>query len=821
MCKCFFLTVTLLWVPLATSLSNSVCGQTPSTEPRFVSDLTLLPGFQAERLYDVPQEQGSWISMTFDPQGRIITSSESGGLYRVTPASLGNPQSETTAEKLQVPIGRAQGLAHASDCLYVVVGTVGGEQQTGLYRVRDTDSDDQYDQVEQLLDLRVEGEPEHGPHAVVLGPENKWLYVIAGNSTQLPTGWTRDRVASLRGARGHAPPGPQGWVLRLNLATNERELFCVGLRNAYDMAVGPDGELMTCDSDLEGYMGMPWYRPTSVYHLVSGADFAWHQGPGILQPYQPDICPPVVQLGPGSPTGMVFGTAANFPEEYRRALFVCDWSYGRIHAVDLKPDGATYSAQFKLFLSGRPLPAVDIQIGPDGAMYFITGGRHTRSSLYRVTYAGAEESADAGGLRPQGTATSPPVRRAGPTGVHTDARALRNRIESFHGVKDPRAIDVSWPHLASDDRAIRYAARVAVEHQDVSQWQERALGETNPQRLLTAVVALARQAAPAQRPQIVRSLGRLHWDQLSDGQRLEQLRAYQLTFKYMKYPESAATDSILRQLDPHYPSLSGPINRELSRLLFDLDAPNLLDRTIIGIEQAPSAAMQIYYLQLLGQLDDDSWTETNKKRLQKSLELNEIRETAQYSRQLRSTLARWIGDLDVEQHQAQLPTGRKVIREWTTEDLLPQVERGWQDTRRPQQGKAVFRSAMCQNCHRIGDTGGVLGPNLTGLAGRFTPREALESITEPSKVVADQFRTTIFITSDGKQVSGRIVDLKGDILVVQTDPLHVLTRIKLSVGDLEEILQSDVSLMPTGLLNHLTQDEILDLLAYIMEERAR
>src|SRR5262249_574244 len=71
----------------------------------------LLPGFEAELIYAVPkQNQGSWVNLTVDPQGRLITSDQYGALYRITPPPLGDRQTPTKVELLDVKIGQAQGL---------------------------------------------------------------------------------------------------------------------------------------------------------------------------------------------------------------------------------------------------------------------------------------------------------------------------------------------------------------------------------------------------------------------------------------------------------------------------------------------------------------------------------------------------------------------------------------------------------------------------------------------------------------------------------------------------------------------------------------
>src|SRR5690606_27524546 len=166
------------------------------------------------------------------------------------------------------------------------------------------------------------------------------------------------------------------------------ELMLGGFRNAYDFDISPDGEIFTFDSDMEWDWGTPWYRPTRINHAVSGADFGWRSGSGKWPEYYPDSLPAVVDTGIGSPTGVKFGVNSKFPKKYRQALFAQDWSYGRIFAIHLQPNGASYTGEYEEFLKGKPLNLTDLEFGKDGAMYFITGGRGTQSGLYRVSYEG-------------------------------------------------------------------------------------------------------------------------------------------------------------------------------------------------------------------------------------------------------------------------------------------------------------------------------------------------------------------------------------------------------------------------------------------------
>lgn len=145
--------------------------------------LQLLPGFRAELLYSVPLgEQGSRVSTTIDPRGRLIASDQYGKLYRITPPPIGSRE-RIVVEELDVEIGMAHGLLCAFDCLYVMVNE-SDEVDTGLYRVRDTDGDDDFDSIE-LLWAIPGGGGEHGLHAVIPGPDGASLYLCCGNNTNL------------------------------------------------------------------------------------------------------------------------------------------------------------------------------------------------------------------------------------------------------------------------------------------------------------------------------------------------------------------------------------------------------------------------------------------------------------------------------------------------------------------------------------------------------------------------------------------------------------------------------------------------------------
>ena len=788
--------------------------------------IKLLPGFKAELLYSVPRDQGSWVSMTFDNKGRIITSHERGALYRVTPPKDGEA---LAVEKLEAPtvrvngvevdIGAAQGLLHAFDSLYVMINR---GNYSGLYRLRDTDGDDRYDKAELLK--KLEGSGEHGPHAIALSPDGKSLYVVAGNFTQIASGmdlasaahrnWAEDiLLPRMPDGGGHDPNimAPGGWVARTDPDGKNWSLLCAGLRNTYDIAFNTDGELFGFDSDMEWDTGSSWYRPTRINHLVSGAEFGWRNGSGKWPAYYPDSLGGI-NIGWSSPTGVAFGTGAKFPAKYQRAFYALDWSYGKVYAVHLSPAGASYTGTFEEFFSGKPLPVTDLAIGPDGAMYFTIGGRGTQSGLYRVTYAG-----------PESTAPAPPLHDS----AAAEARALRHKLEAYHTKNDSAAIDFAWPHLDSPDRSIRYAARVTIEHQDPKLWQARALAETRVTALNQAMVALVR-AAPNQPPSIVTdALARVPLDRVSEEQALEALRVYGLAFIRMGRPDAQTAAKIVARLDPLFPSPSDSVNRELCQLLVYLESPTVVPKSMKLLGEALTQEEQVHYVVTLRNAKQ-GWTPELRRAYFGWINLAQQKFAGGHSfRPFLDNVRRdAIATLNPDEKKAleavlkgssvevtlRESQPRQFVHNWQMEDIVPllaQADRG----RNFESGKAAFEAAQCLKCHRFNGEGGSTGPDISGIGNRFNARDLLESILLPSKVVSDQYQN-IRIATDNDVIVGRIERDEPDRLVIRTHPLAG-TTVEVKKSAIRDQRPDKLSTMPEELVSVLKKDEVLDLLAYL------
>jgi putative heme-binding domain-containing protein len=806
------------------------------------ANVKTLPGFSCELVYAVPKDtQGSWVNLCVDPKGRLIASDQYGALYRVTPSAT-----PAAVEKLPVTLGAAQGLLWAFDSLYVVVNAnpdekAGRPYGPGLYRV--AFDGDTPTTVTKLRAFQGAG-GEHGCHAVMLTPDGKRLTVVCGNQTKLtecatsrvPRLWGDDhllpRVPDGNGfMKGVLAPG--GYIFNCDPDGQNAELVSVGFRNQYDAAYNRAGELFTYDADMEWDVNTPWYRPTRVCHVTSGSEWGWRNGAGKYPEHAIDNLPPVVNIGPGSPTGVCFGYGAKFPAKYQDAFFICDWSYGKLYAVHLKEHGASYTASaVEEFVTGTPLPLTDLVVNPaDGAMYFAVGGRKTQSGLYKVTYTGKESVAAAAGR-------SEPLSASGTT--------TRRQLETFHK-PDPKAVAAAWPHLGDRDRFVRWAARTAVEHQPVSQWADKALAETNPQAALEAILALVRASAPCPehvktakpqpelRAKVLAALARLDLANLTEPQKLQLARVYQVALHRLGPPTNGERDALLTRLDGTFPTGRRLLDGELLNVLAFLQSPTAALKGMALLADAPTQEEQLEYVRALRVLTA-GWTPELRadyfKWFVKAANYKGGNSFAKFLTLIKADAVNLLGESDkvalkpvLEAKPAAAAAAaappRTFVKKWTIDDLNKQVAPLLAGGRDFDRGRKLFAAANCFGCHRYDGEGGSTGPDLTGIAGRFGPKDLLESILDPSKEVSDQYAAVEIETLDGRKVVGRIVNLNTDRVSVLTDLLDPNGFTNIDRNNVERMVPSKLSLMPAGLLDTFTPGEAADLMAYLLSRGDR
>ncbi len=805
--------------------------------------------FKAELLYSVPKDQqGYWVNLCVDPKGRLIVSDQYGPLFRITPPAIGGPAAETKVEKLDLQLGGSHGLLWAFDSLYVMVNEGvkfnGVTVPQGLHRVRSKDGGDTFEKPEFLHALHGGGE--HGVHAVLPGPDGKSLYVVVGDATKMVEPLAASRVPRLWG-EDHLLPrmpdgngfmagvlGPGGCIYKIDPEGKEWELISTGYRNEFDAAFNRYGDLFTYDADMEWDINTPWYRPTRVCLAASGSEFGWRNGAGKWPAYYPDSLPAIYNVGPGSPTGMTFGYGAKFPAKYQEALIMCDWSYGKLYAMHLTPDGAAYKGELEELLNGSPLPLTDVVINPkDGALYFTIGGRKTQSGLYRVTYIGTESTAPSkGGPEP------------GP--LH----ALRKKLEAFHGKPDPKAVETAWPYLGHEDRYIRFAARVAIEHQDPKEWQDRALKEADPAKAIAALLALVRATGqdPFHHPRksgdiipgrdlqnpILDALDRIDWSKLTNTQQVELLRIYSVLFNRTGKPDGAVRARLVKRYDALFPAKGRELNAELCALLVYLEAPDVAAKSLKLIAEAPTQEEQIEYAKSLRVLKTGWTPEMRKEYFSWYLQAANFKGGASLNGFFRNMKNDAVATLTSAEKVDLKPIldakpvvgtpivgkPRPLVKKYKLDEIVPIVEKGLTG-RDFDRGRRLFGEANCFACHRFDNEGGSMGPDLTIASGRFSVRDLVESIIDPSKEISDQYTAVVITLNDGHSVTGRIANHNGDNISVMTNMLDPNGLVNVSAKKIESIEKSKVSPMPEGLLDTLKEDEIQDLVAYLLSRGDR
>jgi putative heme-binding domain-containing protein len=818
----------------------------PATDP---AAMKVLKDFKVELIYSVPKgTEGSWVSMCVDPKGRLIVSDQYGALYRITVPPAGQ-KGEPKVERINATIGMAQGLLWAFDSLYVVVNArQNNKDVSGLYRVTSSKKDDTLDTVEQLRLLGGAG-GEHGAHAVLLHPDGKRLTVVCGNQTPLtkyddtsvPPVWGEDhllpRVPDGNGFM-KGVLGPGGAIYNVSPDGKTWELVSVGFRNEYDAAYNRDGDLFTYDADMEWDFNTPWYRPTRVCYVAPGSDFGWRNGAGKYPPYYPDTLPAVVDIGPGSPTGVCFGYGAKFPAKYQDAFFICDWSYGKLYAVHLKPDGGSYKADFEEFVTGTPLPLTDVVINPvDGAMYFTIGGRRTKSGLYRVTYTGKESTAPAPGKpRPR-----PEIEN------EKDPFQVRAMLERELGNRYERLESIALSYLGSPDRTVSYLARANLEHQKIR--EDRVLGLKEPGARILGLLALTRASAPCPqhakpdspkptpelRAKILGALDAIDIKKLTARQQIDLARTYQVALNRLGPATADERKAILTKLSPAFPAGNRYLDGMLLEILVYFQDDTVAPKAVKLLKDAPTQEEQLEYARSLRMLKA-GWSPELRKDyflwFVKAANYKGGSSFANFLRLIKDDAVRTLTPqefatlrpiLNANPTTIKLPdeTPRPFVKAWKVDDLTKSLEDGLKAGRDFDRGRKLFASAKCFACHRYDNEGGSNGPDLTGVSGRFSPRDLLESVLDPSKEVSDQYAAVEIRTHDERIVIGRIVNLNNDNVMVNTDMMNPGSSVSVDRKNIATMKQSKLSMMPSSLLDTYKEDEILDLMAYMLSRGDR
>jgi putative heme-binding domain-containing protein len=933
---------------LLVSLSLTGCQFFP--EPRFEGSFTVPPGFVVE-VAAPPEMVGSLIQLTFDSLGRPVVSKERGH-----PTILFDNDDDGLFETEKVfsdKVQNLQGMWFDGRTLYAI-GDDSAEEKAGLYKLEDTNGDDVADTFERLH-LFTGPMGEHGPHDIRRGPDGNPT-VLVGNHSGVPEEMI-DPASPLRGykesqllprymdARGHAVDiwAPGGAIFRLNLAKMTYSRLLGGFRNPYNHAYNGEGEMFTYDSDMEWDINLPWYREVRSVHAVPGADYGWRTGSGKFPAYYLDTLPPVDDLGRGSPVGVEFYHHYVYPEDYFDAFLQGDWSRGRVVYAKYERDGATYKLAGEPFdfIYGEPLNVTDLEVGPDGYVYFTMGGRGTAGGFYRVAYRGYNSNRDK--LEQQGVMAA--IRQPQPLSswghaallkkkeemgeawgtelerVARDTKAdSRDRVQALtllqrfapkpnadllrplsqdpaaavraaavyvvgqHGSDRAKAIaaaalkdgdplvrrraaeavvrmglsadqpsfapiDDLYALVGDSDRFARYAGRLALERTPRDEWKAKVLAEGNPLGALEGMVALIRTNAPGGaglEPLFEKQIA-LFKKGLGVEDELRLLRVFHLSCLEI---EQGCRPELRRQvydiIAPRFPAQDERLNREYARTMAYADAPEAIEKIMAAMpRENENEPLQIHYVYCLRAIHQ-GWTGEQKQTLlawfgkakqwrggasfpgfinrlfdssleffddsEKQIAYNAIPEFAPLSEsELDDRRVRRRGNFTpaavFARQRGVVGVSEQEIFEYLMYDPMTLKANA-------SEGRDVFEKE-CSKCHRFGGLGKDFGPDLTTIANRFTRKDLIEAVLWPSKVISDQYEGYIVETKGGDLFLGMVQsedDEKIVMLIADEERPVVIPK-----SDVKDKRVSNVSIMPTQLLDGYSMGDISNLFAFVQK----
>lgn len=859
-CSLFFI-FSLLILSISCQPGNNE--DTPISQRITVGHITVPEGFEIEELYKPNEhDQGSWVSITKDDKGRLYTSDQYGNIYRVTLPGLNNTNDKIEVKKLDMKIGLAQGLLWHKGDLYAVVNSREDRDlmiKSGFYKITDSNGDGEFDKVRMLRSF--DGDGEHGPHNIILSPDGQSLYIVLGNHTDIPEDlgsvvpkvWGEDNLLPvIKDPSGHANSrkAPGGWVVKTDFEGKEWTLTTVGLRNTYDIAFNQDGELFGFDSDMEYDMGMPWYRPIRLCHFTDGADFGWRTGTGKFAAEYPDNLPGIANLGQGSPTGLLEARGLKFPSYYQKGLYVFDWSYGTMYYASLTPKGSSYTTEVTEFISGVPLPLTNGIAGDDGALYFLTGGRRLESSLYKVTYTGER--------------STKPVKFE-PNDEGKKERKLRSEIEVLQAKKSPDKIDYLVSYLDNEDRFIRFSARVALENQDYSLWGNKISESKSPLKSINLALSIARHGNDSDRINALNTLLDINWTGLVESQKVDFIRAVDLLIIRMEEELSASFKKRLKDTFlPSYLTSSDIMNRELCKILSFLQVSEIIAPTIEKMETdtVTSNLKSIYlsgdiskrseqygkdvenmlrnmpnqqnisYAKSLSYIND-GWTNELRERYFKwynrALKKSGGRMYSQFIKAIQGIALTNVPESDRQYFEAlagealensgsylsNITQPKGPGQNWTVKSVTAAYKKN-QVNVNFENGENMFKASLCASCHSVNGNGGNAGPELTKIGTRFSISDLAEAIVDPSATISDRYRNTQYFLKGDRVVTGRLINETDNEMEISVNAFSPDLTTKFRKKDLLKQEESAHSPMPPALINRLNEQELSDLVAFLV-----
>ena len=721
---------------------------------------------------------------------------------------------------------------------------------------------------ERLLEIKTGGE--HHTHALRRGPDGLW-YLMVGNGVNLA------ELQNVEATK--VPNPRAGVILQISDDWEQRRVWAHGFRNAYDFDFGSDNTIHTYDSDGEREVSLPWYRPTRVYSVAQGDDAGWVTRNWKRPNYDPAMPDVLAEFGRGSPTGVVRYHDGCLPERLHHSTIVLDWTFGRVLAVDdagrcevlVEPAGIDGFAVTDLdkMSDGRIAISVggrrsrggvyllapsenepqtsgstssvwkyqkpDLELNRQGKNSYAALLDATEEAATQVAFKMLESQADSadclaamryfidqqGGLGAAGKSeTRSPLQRAA---VFDGYRAKRPL-----GAAPVKRLETALVRLLQDsafagpvhEEAIRGLAILAADSAASHTVLLHELNTTSePSRRLHRLIALARlekrwklsqrdaiSAALVEIPQAV-SDNKQKVDRNWTPRLVECLLALQAT-------NPTLGQELVRHPQFGHPShfvWLGALDAKSRSAAASRWSTNREARTTPAIAQFLLPYSTTFRPEEANRWRDELLESPETEAIAWRLILREPNE--KYLDELRRAARSWDKNLSKQATEAILQlTGKHESPQKTSASRdhwlsqLSAIESTRSDISR---GGKIFAARQCSRCH---DSAQALGPSLQGIGKRFGTRDLLLATVDPSEAIPDRYRGVKVLTGDGKVIRGLKVYDSVDGVTLQTPEGETK---RLNAEDIQRQQPAIQSLMPTGLLDGATNQDVADLLAYL------
>ncbi len=718
-------------------------------------------------------------------------------------------------------------------------GWIAVGSRSEVIRIRDSNGDDKADEREVLVSLRTEQTyPHNGLTGLAIGPDG-WLYIGQGENLGDPYNLVAaDSSNQIGGGEG-------GNIFRCRPDGSDLERYATGLWNPFGLCFDSQKRLWMVGNDPDA---MP---PCRLLQIVPTADYGFQfrfgrAGTHPLQSWNGEL-PGTLPMAAGT------GEAPCAVVPLGDRLWVSSWGDNRIETYRLSPQGASWTSQTEVAVQGdasfRP---VGMSIADDGSIYVTdwvdrSYPVHRKGRLWRLSRASDVPITDV-----------PATDAALPT--RTEAEIVAHKLQADEGT----SVDDRIAALEDDDPFLRQASIAglissgqlkSVERKDALSPRQRVglltawrwLELASPENVSTAerkrwidwglnddsqdvVMAAVRWATerglneyldtirgllrrPSLSPRtfsaVIASIAYLETGSASSGRRDPQRE--RLLYQYAANPDhSPETRALAIRMLPG--ETEDPTSDELAQWLV-----NTRDREL-GIE----------IVRLLSERGDQNTFDVLASIAKNDTIPEQTRADALASlSKVAGQYARVVNSLSLpSQPDALRDEARRMSRRtWMREPQRPSKTDldAWaeliSDGGNRDAGRRVFFRATCVNCHAYQGRGATTGPDLSTLSGQMTARRLMESILEPSKEIGPLYVPWRVLRSDGQILTGLKLDASGVGQAVRFQGADGMI-FEVSLEEIEEQEPIRQSIMPTGLEQTMSIQELRDLAAFLIGDNA-